>query len=113
MRLARICGVFGSDNEPERATAARMADDLIRQDGLTWSDVIRPPALPARESSSTRQTMTWRDTCHEILASDCSDWEAQFCRGLLANWRGPLTERQAARLDQIFESRVACQRRRA
>ncbi len=39
-RLAKLCGLFGSDHDGERANAARLADQLIREPGLTWPDVI-------------------------------------------------------------------------
>ena len=43
-RLAKLCGMFVSDHDGERAAAAAMADALVREHGLTWRDVIRVPA---------------------------------------------------------------------
>jgi hypothetical protein len=39
-RLSKLCGMFGSDHEAERATAAALADKLIRDRGLTWQDIL-------------------------------------------------------------------------
>ena len=39
-KLVRICGMFGSNHDGERASAAAMADKLIRSQGLTWPEVI-------------------------------------------------------------------------
>ena len=35
-RLRKLCGMFGSHHVGERANAARTADALVRQHGLTW-----------------------------------------------------------------------------
>ena len=39
-RLAKICGLFGSDHAGERAGAAAAADRLVRQAGLRWPDIL-------------------------------------------------------------------------
>jgi enamine deaminase RidA (YjgF/YER057c/UK114 family) len=44
-KLARICGMFGSDHIGERAAAAQMADKLLKECGLRWSDVISVPTV--------------------------------------------------------------------
>lgn len=41
-RLAKLCGMFGSDHDAERAAAARMAHRLVNERGLSWFDVILP-----------------------------------------------------------------------
>ena len=43
-RLARLLAMAGSDHDGEVCNAARMADQLVRAQGLTWGDVIRVPA---------------------------------------------------------------------
>src|SRR3954447_25982978 len=52
-RLQKLCGLFGSQHDGERAAAAALADKLVRSTGLTWRDVIRwpepahsPPEMP-------------------------------------------------------------------
>jgi hypothetical protein len=45
-RLQKLCGLFGSQHDGERAAAAALADKLVRAAGLTWGDVIRRPAPP-------------------------------------------------------------------
>ena len=39
-RLAKLLGMLGSYHDGEALTAARKADQCIRQLGLTWGDVI-------------------------------------------------------------------------
>lgn len=38
-RFARIAGMFGSDFDGERASAALKVDNLIKASGMTWHDV--------------------------------------------------------------------------
>jgi len=89
-KLARICGLFGSDHEGERATAAAMADNLLRQRGLSWHQIIVP-----RQSS----------TIEELIATamsrpDClTIWEDGFIRGIRG--RQYLTQKQLTKLRDI------------
>jgi hypothetical protein len=39
-RLAKVLGRLGSDFDAERATAGRMADQLVRAAGLSWETVL-------------------------------------------------------------------------
>jgi hypothetical protein len=41
-RLAKVCAMFGSDHDGERASAAAVADRLVRGLGLTWPEIILP-----------------------------------------------------------------------
>jgi hypothetical protein len=41
-RLVKFLGKLGSEHEGERANAAKMADDLRKSLGLSWSDLIVP-----------------------------------------------------------------------
>jgi hypothetical protein len=45
-RLAKLCGLFGSHHDGERASAARKADELVRELGLTWRDIVMPVSPP-------------------------------------------------------------------
>jgi hypothetical protein len=39
-KLAKLCGMFGSDHAGERANAAAAADRLVRERGLTWPIIL-------------------------------------------------------------------------
>ena len=39
-KLAQICGMLASDNEQERASAAKAASAMIAESGSTWLEVI-------------------------------------------------------------------------
>jgi hypothetical protein len=47
-KLAKICGLFSSHHDRERAAAAAKADSIVREMGLTWPDVVRVPSTSVR-----------------------------------------------------------------
>jgi hypothetical protein len=93
-RLARICGMFGSDHDGERASAAAMADKLIRAHGLTWPDVIS-------SSWSTYNTTTIEEQIGFALANlpALSMWERGFIYSV--NGKHDLSPKQQAVLDRL------------
>jgi len=90
-KLARICGLFGSLHDGERASAAAAADRLLRSRGLTWPQVISIPTSP--------------DTVEDLIATAMSRpdlldaWEEGFIRGIRG--RQHLTEKQITKLRDI------------
>jgi len=111
-RLVKFCGMLGSDHDGERANAARMADKLVRDAGLTWQHVIgaalpaapqpqpraqqQPPPRPAYQSSHiemARQILMHRRNW-------LTGWEVEFLESLTT--RRSLSDKQAARLRDIW-----------
>ena len=45
-RLAKLCGLLGSDHDGERASAALMATKLLKMNDMTWSDLVHRAMLP-------------------------------------------------------------------
>jgi hypothetical protein len=94
-RLARICGMFGSAHVGERANAAAMADKILHDLGVTWSDIIIPSDVaPARD---------WRvmaQYCNRFLRS-LGDCEAAFVECML-EWRGVPSDKQQKWLSDIY-----------
>src|SRR5512132_637740 len=86
-RLVKLCGLFSSNADGERATAARMADELVRSNGLTWRDLLAPTSPP--------DLVRWILKHAEVL----NEWEASFVSTL----RGDLSPKQKTKLDQIVE----------
>lgn len=85
-RLSKLCGMFGSNFEGERANAARMADDLIRGFGLVWEDVIWPGHTEAGAPDQVwREPRDHQDAARMCLrfAEVLTEWERQFCRSIL------------------------------
>ena len=103
-RLAKFCGMFGSNHDGEPAAAALMADTLVRKRGLTWRDVLIPAASKAHP-----QKKGWREpkTTEQKLAllrrnlDEFTDWERDFIIGV----RGfaQLSAKQLATIDRLVE----------
>jgi hypothetical protein len=98
-RLAKLCGLLGSDHIGERAAAAAKADALVRNAGLTWRDVITPspPITPQLEG-----VCDWR-----LLAAECharrarlNSKESEFVSKILT-WRAEPSPKQLAWLTAI------------
>jgi hypothetical protein len=105
IKLARLCGMFGSEFEGERANAAKAADDLIRKAGLTWYIVLGIEA-------STITELEMLKYC-EQRGPALSMWEAGFIDNI-SNWvkKGrALTEKQKTTLQNIYMEQMTGQRR--
>jgi hypothetical protein len=92
-KLARVLGMLGSAHDGERASAAALADKLIRAQGLTWSEIIlsRPERITTIESEI--------DFALANGAGVLSAWEEGFLRGIRG--RDCLTQKQLAKLGDI------------
>lgn len=103
VRLSRLCGMFGSQFEGERATAAAMADKLLKESGLTWSDVLSQPQ-PQEEPRAQKDRSQHQAMAAWILANKrtfLSDWEISFLNSLV-HWK-TLSAKQKAVFDRIFD----------
>jgi hypothetical protein len=101
-RLVKICGMFRSCHDGERAAAAAKADTLVRKRGLTWRDVLilAPKASKKkrwREPKTTEQKL-------EFLRRNLDEftkWERDF----IIDVRGfaKLSAKQLATIDCLVE----------
>jgi hypothetical protein len=122
-RLIKFCGLLGSDSDGERANAARMADKLLRDAGLTWRDVIsvaaaaqpepppqpKPRPRPASAYQPAGPSHVGAATMILIRRRDwLTAWEAEFLESLQA--RRSLTEKQVAVLARIMAKIEAMER---
>jgi hypothetical protein len=91
-KLAKVCGLFGSAHDGERAAAAAKADKLIKERGLSWSDLLA--STPALSSDAM--------IAYAIRHGDdvLSCWEWGFLHGIRG--RQYLTERQLTKLGHVF-----------
>lgn len=84
-RLARLLGMLGSDHDGEALNAARMADRLVRDHGITWFDAITAPVVPRLSTADPLARFT---TCAEACAFALSrapaltQWELDFLRNV-------------------------------
>ena len=88
-KLARICGLFSSEHDGERSSAAAMADKIVRAHGLTWPQIIAP-----QSHSNAAQIGV-------VLANleALTTWERGFIYSI--NGRRTLSPKQQALLDDI------------
>ena len=105
-RLVRLLGMLGSAHDGEVANAGRMADRLIRESGLTWSQIIAP--TPATLTPLSRQPATaleWRQLAAWIkrnFADQLNPREYQFVVHM-ATWRSMPSPKQQEWLNAIAE----------
>ncbi len=96
-RLAKICGLFGSDHAGERAAAALKAATLLRERNVSWPDLL----LPRIGRSAYAPPNAWRadiDFCQRQTLS-LTDWERSFVVSIAG--RARLSEKQQAILTAI------------
>ncbi len=93
MRLAKLCGMLGSNHDGERASAGLLADRLVREAGLTWADVIGAPSEPQPppkpeppppQPDEDDWLEDWREVAAACLAQEhrLNTWERTFLAGL-------------------------------
>ena len=93
-KLAKICGLLGSDQDGERSAAAHQATQLLRRHGMTWREVIergfalsqRSQREPRRETpkASAPPKPDWRAIVLECRARyrRLSKFEVAFLRAI-------------------------------
>jgi hypothetical protein len=106
-KLAKVLGLLASDHDGEVAAAGRRANALLKGAGLTWDQLLNPPASepqqqqsraprrwrrPASPSDAAALCLQWRD---EVL----TDWEADFCRSLVGRYR--ISPKQTVVIERI------------
>jgi hypothetical protein len=102
-RLVKVLGMLGSPHAGERAAAGLKADQLVRQLGLRWPDIIAVERAPTTVAADGGE-ISWRAmlrVCH-----DCSDELSVKERGFidtLSRWRGAPTPKQIKWLTDIYE----------
>jgi hypothetical protein len=99
-RLAKVCGLFGSNQVGERAAAADRAEKIRLQLGLSWADLLKgSPRLPDFDpETATPAALVAR--CSPIL----TEWEKEFLASL--SGRFAFTEKQKNRL-RIIRTKCA------
>jgi hypothetical protein len=79
-KLAKLLGMLGSDHAGERDAAALAVRRLIKQSGVTWSQILTSQPV----GKKLAELGTWRATCRECLARPGSlrPWEVGFLTAL-------------------------------
>ena len=86
-KLAKVCGLLGSEHDGERAAAAYRATAIIREAGLTWREVIE--AAGPRCVEPVDADPGWYEQLTAVLQdTDClTGWEREFVLSLCAHGR--------------------------
>jgi hypothetical protein len=103
-RLRKLLGMLGSDHAGERATAGRMASDLLRDHKLTWTDVVGAEPQGAGRVRIGREPTGHREAAAECLAwpEALTRWEREeFLPSIASRWN--LTPRQRQLLNPIID----------
>jgi hypothetical protein len=101
-KLVRVLGMLGSAHDGEIAAAGRAADALVRAAGSTWYEVVCPaPVLPMPPPDHRRQ----REGALAFAFMhfhQLDEAERKFVTSI-KDWRGSLSQKQAAWLDRIVQ----------
>lgn len=110
--------MLASPHDGERATAARIASDLLRAEGLSWRDLLTGKRVPhpvknappkaARASGKVRRHPEYDLACELYMeAADAfppiiTSWELNFLETTVAGYMDrPFTEKQLEVLARI------------
>jgi hypothetical protein len=100
-RLAKLCGMFGSDHAGERAAAAAKADALLRHLGVTWHELIAPTHRPLIAPPTRPASVAAKIALLRQRAGLLNRWERDFLASL--NGFRRLSPKQCAIVDDLFE----------
>ena len=103
-QLVQILDRLGSDNELFRAAAVWLANDFLRDRGLTWAELIirRAPTPPA--PGDWQRRAAW---CAERSAL-LTPWDQSFLASM-AGLPHPPTPKQTTILDRLVARRMAAE----
>jgi hypothetical protein len=99
-KLAKICGMFGSAHAGERAAAAALADRIVSELGLRWTDIISVPLVPAESISA--DSVSWQDALAVCIDNihELDPRSRAFVQSL-SRWRGEPSAKQISWLLDI------------
>lgn len=110
-RLARVLGMLGSAHDGEALAAARQAERLRAEAGLTWNEIVIPrPAAPPQ----ARQVKSVTDAIRFVLQHGdlLTAWERDFVRSI-ATQSYPVSPKQIAVLERLMQKAQRAQERAA
>ena len=79
-RLARVCGLFGSDHDGEALAATRQAEKIRKKIGLGWAELLVPSPRQKSADPPPEDLTDWRWACHFCLERYqwLTSWELDF-----------------------------------
>ena len=100
-RLVKLLGMIGSDHDGEALNAARLADKLVREAGLTWAEVFSEGSPKTKRISVdpgeiVEEIVEIYKSCIHLRSRDIS-----FLNGIEGHYY--LSEKQLAWLHDLLE----------
>ena len=94
-RLARVCGLFGSEHDGEALAAARQAEKIRKKMGLTWEELLVPSPRRRSKNPPPDDLTDWRLACHFCLERYwlLTSWERDFVASV-ARYKKPPSAKQ-------------------
>jgi hypothetical protein len=79
-RLARVCGLLGSDHDGEALAAVRQAEKIRKKVGVTWEELLVPSLRQRPGDPPPEDLIDWRWACHFCLEHYhlLTSWELDF-----------------------------------
>jgi hypothetical protein len=79
-RLARVCGLLGSEHDGEALAAARQAEKLRKKLGVTWEELLVPPTRQRSKGLPPEELTDWQAACLFCLehCQSLTRWELDF-----------------------------------
>jgi hypothetical protein len=101
-RLARVCGLLGSDHDGEALAAARQAEKIRKKLGLTWEELLVPPTRQRAADPPPEELTDWRSACHFCLERSrlLTRWELNFV-ATVARYQKPPSAKQLIILHRL------------
>jgi hypothetical protein len=101
-RLARVCGLFGSEHDGEALAAARQAEKLRKKVGLTWEELLVPSPRQKSADPPPEDLTDWRWACHFCLERYqwLTSWELDFV-ATVARYTKPPSAKQMIILQRL------------
>ena len=101
-RLVKLLGLLGSDFDGEIVAAARQAERLRADAGLTWREIVLPALSPPRPQQ--RAAMSFTEAVRFVLDHEdaLTAWESDFGRSIQRQ-NSPLSPKQISILERLVE----------
>jgi len=101
-RLARVCGLFGSEHDGEALAAARQAEKIRKKVGLTWEELLVPSIRQRSEDPPPDDLTDWRWACHFCHEHYrwLTSWELDFV-ATVARYTKPPSAKQMIILQRL------------
>lgn len=102
-KLAAVLGMMGSSHDGEALAAARLAERMRREAGVSWQELLVDTRADATPPVPRKAFADWRQLCARLQrrAADLRPWERSFVASLPNFSR--LSPKQRAALVSIAE----------